>query len=462
MKRHLLILFIAWSSLSVQGQVYVGHRAGMNSSNWVVSDRSPALSNTFKDIRAVRGFSFEVPLEVDVLGRGRVATGLGFTQKGWGWPNSDVYRCNYIQLPLSLGYSVPFGRFAVTPTVGAVASANVRGRYTWGNDFTTPTGRWTDEGTFIRLPDVELALLARTQFTYAIGQTRLALDVSYQYGLTNGMFNTIFTDVNGATVQSPRASQRTFAVQLGYTLPLSRAERKPEVKQPGHDSLAHQEDEKASRGIWIGQHGGLTRSTIAFSSSAAEEDARINGGAAPLLGATSALVVRLPLGEHFALQPELAFSQKGWNCRWFSRPTSANDLLRMNYVELPLLAYRDFGNGRLKPYALAGPTIAMGIGGRHTYGGFGNYPAPYANYQMDAVLFDDVPRGGYFNMWDLSAQIGGGVQLGDDRHALFLEVRYQHSFTDFTSEKAPWVVSDPKSYHRNWMVDMGYLLRWKR
>lgn len=463
MMRHLLVLMACVSLMCAQAQVRIGHRAGMSFSRWVISNKPDVFSTFFKDQRTVSGISFEIPVEIDVLGNGRVATGLGFVQKGLGRQNSDeYYRCNYLQLPLSLGYSLRAGHFAITPTFGAVAGINVRGHSQWLGNYTDPIGRWTDKGTTIRMPDTDIALLGRTQFSYAWGHSRLALDVSYQHGLTDAMFDIDFTDVNGSPLPSPRASQRTFALQLGYSLALSRSPRIAMPKNANVDSLLHANDSEPIRGIWIGQRFGANWSSFAFSSTLPDETSRVNDGATPLLGVSTALVVRLPIGEHFALQPELAFSQKGWNCKWFSRPTSENDLLRMNYLEMPVLAYRNFGHGRWRPYALLGPSIGMGVGGRHHYGGFGTYPFLYANSYTDDVRFSDIPADRLFAKWDVSAQLGGGVQMGDEGHLFFLEVRYQYGFTDFCPAYAPWMSSDTQAYHRNWMVNVGYLLRWRR
>ena len=42
-----------------------------------------------------------------------------------------------------------------------------------------------------------------------------------------------------------------------------------------------------------------------------------------------------------------------------------------------------------------------------------------------------------------------------------MEVRYQHSFRDFITDRNPLLYSEIASgYHRNWMVNVGYLLPW--
>lgn len=409
---------------------------------------------------AIPGAVFEVPLEIKVLRRGRIGTGLTFIQKGYQWKTDgkEQYRCNYVQVPLTVGAAIDLGRFSIIPSVGGTMGFNVRGRGTYKSnnseqDYHFPIDRSGDDGFQIRMPAGEFSLLGGLGFSYRAGRTALRLDLGYQYGLTNAMFDVLFVDQNGVEVPPIEARQRTFSVQLGYQFELGKT-RRTSIDTSG--SIA---TERRSR-FSIGQRFGATSSAMSFTGSLPEEEVRIVDGAERLTGFATALVANIALGKHFSFQPELAYTQKGWKCQWYPRPTTKNDLLRMNYLELPLLLKYRFGNGKLAPYAIVGPLVGRGMGGFDHY-----FPVynPYYVLWSDAQDISFSSKEGDLVPWEFSGIGGAGVNWDLGGSQFFAEVRYQHGFTNVIKDPIYHIYSEKAEvYHRAWMLSVGYLVPWRK
>ncbi|MEO8068384.1 MAG: porin family protein [Flavobacteriales bacterium] len=449
-------------------QVSIGHRFGLASTRWIADGSNKEYTELYNSSQHdLLGVALEIPLDVRVLRYGRISTGLAFIQKGTSYESKgNFYRHNYLQIPFYLGPEFNYHRFAVSPQIGVGYGEYVRGEYHYNYDDQTPQGvlllgRADDTGYLLTSPTHEWSLLGRLNLTYHVQRSRLELSLGYQHGLNNVMYGNVeFVDPNGNVAEPLTARQRSFVVQIGYSLELFCRIQKTTTFPVDSASRNAEVPEEEPR-VRIGQRFGGTTSSIAFNGSLREENTRINDGAERLLATATAVVVSIRLGERLFFQPELAYSQKGWRCQWYPRPTTGNDLLRMNYAELPLLAKYLFGKAKLRPFAIVGPTVSMGVGGVDRYGLAGTWNGGF--YEALPVVFGAQEGTTKYELFDLSGVVGGGLAFRSGEGELFIDVRYQHSFTDFYPERNHFLYSESaEAYHRNWILSVGYLVPWRK
>ncbi len=142
-------------------------------------------------------------------------------------------------------------------------------------------------------------------------------------------------------------------------------------------------------------------------------------------------VSEIALHKNFAVQPELNFTQKGFqlnenfDVNLFSLPipVGATAITKFNYLEMPLLAKAKFGNENANFYLVAGPTFGYTLSGKLD---------TRAKLLVEVDLFEtaiDLDAVGY-ERWEVGGMAGGGVSIGTGNGSqLFLDVRYSHGFT---------------------------------
>lgn len=449
------------------GQVSIGHRAGIALTNWAFSGGGSGVVDEWNNnMSRIAGSYFEIPVEVSLSKRIVLQSGAGFIQKGFGLSDGkEQYRTGYLQLPLSLGMRLEKGHFRITPALGCAFAANMRGslRYQYSEDLDPirlPIGRLGDLGFNYQMPMYEMSLLAQGSVTYSFERSRIGLEVGYLHGMSNMMIQYVdeLTDLyypEGSNDRAipEKALQRTLMFSVGYSLDLGK--REPVAK----DSASVAEAKKPAR-ITIGQRFGASYTTIMFQASLPEEQERVVDGAEPWSGLATAVVVNIRLSDHFSLQPEVAYTQRGWRAQWYPRPTDRNDRLRMNYLELPLLVRYAHGHGELRPFAFAGVVFARGVGGydilyrgQLSNGAEFAYPSP--------MSFGDEPGNGQYVMYDWAYALGVGASWKRGRSEIFLDLRYQPSITDFVEDWNSLLYSNEvTAKHRVWLLNLGYLIPW--
>jgi hypothetical protein len=166
-----------------------------------------------------------------------------------------------------------------------------------------------------------------------------------------------------------------------------------------------------------------------------------------MAGFSGGVGVNLTLNEKFSVQPELLFIQKGANYE-FEQPIGDGILetvstdVRVNYLELPVLAKYTFGNGKLKYFINVGPALSYGLGGKTDYSlkyTLGNETV-YRETAEGSVNFGDYPAESpaqdvYFQKRvDVSVQAGGGLIIYDK---ILIDIRYGHGFIKLDDEAQP-------------------------
>lgn len=151
------------------------------------------------------------------------------------------------------------------------------------------------------------------------------------------------------------------------------------------------------------------------------------------IGLQAGLWLNAPLTGSLSLQPELHFTQKGVsfgaNFEDFGDgPSDASISLDLSYLELPVLLRADFGqgDGRVRPFVLAGPVLAY-----QTSCSFGIDAGGFdASEECDADLEADEQ----INKLDVGAAVGGGLAFklaGPDATA---GLRYTHGLRSLSKE----------------------------
>lgn len=135
-------------------------------------------------------------------------------------------------------------------------------------------------------------------------------------------------------------------------------------------------------------------------------------------------VAEIRLNKVIAFQGELNFAQKGFQYKESSFGDLYQELLLMNYLEIPVL-FKVGGGGKVRFDGIAGFSIGYALNGTYTekYNG--------EKYSED-INFDDYG----FNRGDFSLQLGGALsfKLGE-RTSLFADARYVQGLVDITTNE---------------------------
>ncbi len=138
----------------------------------------------------------------------------------------------------------------------------------------------------------------------------------------------------------------------------------------------------------------------------------------------------------FSFVSELYFIKKGGKLKP-NNPFSVNESnLRLNTLELPVLARFHFG----KVYINAGPSIAYNLSGKKR-----------ADDLSTKLSFANSSEG--FKRFDAGVQMGGGVELPFKQRRIALDIRYNYGLTN--------VAYDQEIHNRAVMVSVHFSRAWK-
>jgi hypothetical protein len=138
----------------------------------------------------------------------------------------------------------------------------------------------------------------------------------------------------------------------------------------------------------------------------------------------------------FSLVSELYFMRKGGKLK-VNNPLSANEsALRLNTIELPVLARFHFG----KFYVNAGPSIAYTISG-----------SSKIEDVSTKLSFTNSTEG--FKRFDAGVQMGGGVEFPFKQRRIALDIRYNYGLSNISYNK--------EMYNRAVMISVHFSKCWK-
>lgn len=154
------------------------------------------------------------------------------------------------------------------------------------------------------------------------------------------------------------------------------------------------------------------------------------------LGLTLAAFFEIGISDNFAIQPELAFVQKGTKTKIDFLGTTEESKLRINYIDIPVLAKLKFGNESIAAYVAAGPTFGYAITGSTEEDG-------------DKTSFEDDDWDGY-NRLEIGANAGAGLGIPLDIGLIFLDFRYLFSLTNLSDD------SDITYHNKGICISIGF------
>jgi hypothetical protein len=138
----------------------------------------------------------------------------------------------------------------------------------------------------------------------------------------------------------------------------------------------------------------------------------------------------------FSLVSELYFMRKGGKLK-VNNPLTDNEIsLRLNTIELPILARFHFGNF----YVNAGPSIAYNLSGSRK-----------TKDVSTKLSFANSTEG--FKRFDAGVQIGGGVEFPFKQRRIALDIRYNYGLTNISYDK--------ETYNRALMISVHFSKPWK-
>ena len=170
---------------------------------------------------------------------------------------------------------------------------------------------------------------------------------------------------------------------------------------------------------------------------------------------TVGAVAEFGIANGFAIQTEANYTKKGFiinegiplELANIPLPVGVKVTTDLNYIEVPVLAKYNFGNGKVGGYVTAGPTMSYAASGRFRTA---------ANFIIDFNVVDQKFDFDDFNIskFDLGASIGAGgtVNLGTTK--LFVDARYTHGFNKL--DNIP--VIDLDFRNKNFAITTGFLI----
>jgi hypothetical protein len=138
----------------------------------------------------------------------------------------------------------------------------------------------------------------------------------------------------------------------------------------------------------------------------------------------------------FSLVSELYYMRKGGKLKTGNPLTANESSLRLNTLELPVLARLHIG----KFFVNAGPSIAYNISGKNTMGGVST-----------KLSFGNSDEG--VKRFDAGIQMGGGVEFPIKQKRIALDIRYSYGLTD--------IVYNKEIHNRALMISVHFSKPWK-
>ena len=161
--------------------------------------------------------------------------------------------------------------------------------------------------------------------------------------------------------------------------------------------------------------------------------------------------LRLDIGPYFSLQPELLYVPGGGKGSLVvdggGTPTTVDGTLKLDYLELPVLAkFRLPGSPSMMPNLYMGPTAAINLASKLK----GDFTSSGGSASGEADLKDQVES------LLFGGAIGGGFDLKMGKGLLTLDARYSKSFSEIFKSVAGGVSSGSDPNSNSASVTLGY------
>lgn len=193
---------------------------------------------------------------------------------------------------------------------------------------------------------------------------------------------------------------------------------------------------------------GTTLATVSMSETDIDQFPDFEEEIKSKIGFTVGAALNYSINDMISIQPELNFIQKGYTEKSSSSWTEDDDgrlityensssmKYTTNYLEIPVLAKFSFGRDT-KFYAIAGPSIGIGLGGKFKYKtktveSYDDFTDTYSDSEKGKIKFGEASDNGggedlfIDNRIDFGLQAGGGILIA---HKIIIEARYGLGFS---------------------------------
>ena len=172
-------------------------------------------------------------------------------------------------------------------------------------------------------------------------------------------------------------------------------------------------------------------------------------------GPEFAIFADIPVLGGFSIQPELAYTTKGFaydqnaNIDLFNieLPIGAHAESRFRYLEAPILAKYTFGDGPFRAYLAGGPSFGYATKGK---------VITTANVLIDLKVGETPINldGNNFERFEVGGILGGGVEFNTPFAKFFADARYKHGFTEVYDIP----VVEEKVRHQGFNLNVGFAI----
>lgn len=184
-----------------------------------------------------------------------------------------------------------------------------------------------------------------------------------------------------------------------------------------------------------------------------EADLRTTNGdiveAAKLNGVNVGAFANVQLGNVFALQPEVTFSQKGFRATWDNSDSSST--MNMSYLDMPLMVEAGFKMGNsFRVFASAGPNVSYLLDAEKEF-----YDS--MNGETTTQPFDFSEES--LERLDVGVNFGGGFSVRVNRWKYTLDARYNMGLKEImASEDAMDFIENAKHRMTSISVSISYFV----
>lgn len=201
-----------------------------------------------------------------------------------------------------------------------------------------------------------------------------------------------------------------------------------------------------AQGVEVGLRGGTSYAGFKGDTGAVNQGST-SGEFSRVFGGRAGGFLRFGVSKSFSVRTEVTYSQKGGalDLTQTGRTTDGaivevnSDLdFRYDYLDVPVLAEYSFDTGsRFRPEVFAGPSIGFALSSSLDSEITARAFNQFGQEQEIDVGESEEPESPDIETTDIGAVIGGGISyLFGSGDSLFLDVRYNPSFTAFNSDSA--------------------------
>jgi Outer membrane protein beta-barrel domain len=180
-----------------------------------------------------------------------------------------------------------------------------------------------------------------------------------------------------------------------------------------------------------------------------------NKNRSSVMGLVTAIQSEIAIGEHFALQPEIEFVQRGSRTTFGAGTTTS----RLMYIGFDLLAKGIIGSGNTRLNVFAGPAFHRGVLATNYSSG---YPTQF--YGNGYYVNEFGPGQTDLRMLDISAIGGLAFDQRVGKCRLFMDLRYAYGLSGIYNEDLTitdnngQTIGTSNIFNRTFMVQFGYLV----